>query len=128
MAKKVLSILETAHRATVEEQDDTILWLVHAMKGAGAALSVLLRGNAVGYAVRAQDASGLTFGGKAQTQPPRIAQDVSNLVGKGVEVWLVEDDAAERGLERGALVEGLKFVPRSGLPALFEQFDQVWSW
>lgn len=128
MAKKVLSIVSTAYRATIEEQDDTIVWLTHAMKGAGADLTVLLRGNAVCYAVRAQDASGLSFGDKKQTQPPRIADDLSKLVGKGVEVYLVEDDAAERGIERTEFVEGLKFVARSGIPALFAKYDLVWNW
>ena len=128
MTKRVLTIVETAYRATVEEQDDTVLWITHAMKGAGANLAVLLCGNAVNYAVRAQDASGLAFGDKKQTQPARIAEDVAKLGSKGVEVFVVEDDVAERGLDRTKLVEGLRFVRRAGMPGLFAEYDQVWHW
>jgi sulfur transfer complex TusBCD TusB component (DsrH family) len=128
MGKKVLQVIESAYRCTIEEQDDPVVWITHAMKGAGADLAVLLRGNAVNYAVKGQDASGLSFGGRAQTRPPRIDQEVGKLCGKGVEVYVVEDDAASRGLERGDLIDGIKTVSRSGLPKLFAGYDQVWHW
>src|SRR4026208_1242457 len=101
MPKRILQVVDSAYRATLEEQDDTVLWIAQAMKGAGGDFSVLLRGSAVNYAVRGQDASGLAFGAKRQTQPPRIAEDVAKLIEKGIEVFVVSDDLAERGLERG---------------------------
>lgn len=128
MGRKVLQVIEQAYRCTVEEQDDPIVWITHAMKGAGAELALLLRGNAVNYAVRGQDASGLAFGERKQTHPPHIDQDIAKLVGKGVDVFVVDDDAAARGLERGDLVEGVKGVARSAVPALFERYDQIWHW
>jgi len=128
MAKKVLSIIATAYRATLEEQDDTIVWLTHAIRGAGADLDVLLRGNAVNYTVKGQDASGLAFGGRRQTQPPRIVEDVAKLITKGVRVFLVEEDLVERGVERPDLIAGVEPVPRAGLPKLFAAYDQVWHW
>jgi hypothetical protein len=128
MAKKTLEVVETAYRATIEEQDDTVLWITQAMKGAGGDFTVLLRGNAVNYAAKDQDASGLRFGEKAQTQPPRLADDVARLVGKGVEVYYVEEDAADRGLTPASLIEGLKPVKRSGIPKLFDSHEQIWHW
>jgi sulfur transfer complex TusBCD TusB component (DsrH family) len=128
MAHKLLQIVESAYRATIEEQDDTVLWISHALKGAGADLAVLLRGNAVNYAVKGQDASGLSFGGRPQTQPPRLDEDVAKLVTKGVPVFLVEEDAAERGIEGTELVAGVEAVSRRELPALLERYDRVWHW
>jgi hypothetical protein len=128
MPRKILSVIECAYRATIEEQDDTVVWITTALAGAGADLAVLLRGNAVNYAVHGQDASGLSFGGRAQSQPPRLEQDLARLMGKGVPVFLVEEDAAERGIERTDLIAGVVGVARGRLPVLFEQYDQVWHW
>ena len=125
---KVLQIIETAYRATLEEQDDTVVWITHAMKGAGGDLDVLLRGNAVNYALRGQDASGLAFGEWRQTQPPRLADDVAGLIGKGIDVYYVYDDAVDRGISKSTLVEGLKSVARNNVAALLGSYDQVWHW
>ena len=125
---KVLNIVEAAYRGTLEEQDDTIVWFCHAMKGANADIDVLLRGNAVNYAVKAQDASGLSFGGARQTQPPQLANDLVKLKGKGVKIFVVEDAVRERGIEPTELIEGLDFIPRAKLAKLFGDYDQVWHW
>ena len=128
MGKKVLQVIESAYRCTVEEQDDPVVWITHAMKGAGADLAVLLRGNAVNYAVKGQDASGLSFGGRKQTQAAKIDREVAKLVEKGVEVALVADDAAERGLERTAFIDGVRTVSRGELPKLFAGYDRIFRW
>ena len=125
---KALNIIETAYRATLEEQDDTIVWLIHALKGAGADIAVLLRGNAVNYGVQAQDASGLTFGDERQTQPPELGADLAQLVPKGVDVFIVEEDLDERGIGRSELVDGLTPIGRGGVAVLLADYDQVWHW
>ena len=125
---KVLNIIECAYRATIEEQDDTIVWLSHAMKAAGADLAVLLRGNAVNYAVRDQNAAGLAFGAWRQTQPPRLAADIASLIAKGVAVYAMAEDLAQRGLEMDDLVPGLEQVTRDNLPGLFAAHNQIWHW
>jgi sulfur relay (sulfurtransferase) DsrF/TusC family protein len=126
---KVLNIVDTAYRATLEEQDDTIVWITAAMRtNAGAPVDLLLRGNAVNYAVRSQDASGLAFGDQRQTQPPQLAKDLEKLKDKGTRVLLVRDALRERGIDEGELVTGVEFVARDALAKLFDEYDQVWHW
>jgi hypothetical protein len=125
---KALSIIESAYRATLEEQDDTIVWITRAIKGAGADIDILLRGNAVNYGVKTQDASGLAFGEWRQTQPPRMAEDLSGAIAKGIAVFIVSEDLAARGLTQDDLIDGLQPVDRNGLVRLLAGYDHVWHW
>ncbi|HJU14945.1 MAG TPA: DsrE family protein [Stellaceae bacterium] len=125
---KTLSIVESAYRATIEEQDDTIVWLHGAMKGAGADLALLLRGNAVNYLVESQEAGGLAFGEWRQTQPPHLAADLAALAAKGVEICYVAEDVAERGIAHNELIAGARPVARTALAELLGQYDRVWYW
>ena len=82
---KALNIIETGYRATLEEQDDPGVWLSYTLKSAGGDVDVLLRGNAVNYAVEGQDATGLQYGTWQQTQPPRLADNIASMTPRG---WL----------------------------------------
>lgn len=129
MAKKTLNIVESAYRAVMEEQDDTILWLLAAMQGAGAEHTVLLRGNAVNYAVAGQGAPGLAIGGWKQTQAPRMDRDVIDLIeNRKMLVFVVEEDLAARGIERGELVPGVQPLSSKLLPKRMAEYELVSHW
>jgi predicted peroxiredoxin len=125
---KALQIVESAYRGTIEEQDDTIIWLSHAMKGAGADLTVALRGNAVNYAVKGQSAAGLAFGEWQQTQAPDIEHDLTSLMGKGVKIYVMEADLASRGISRDKVVDGVDLLSFDDFVDLIEESDRIWHW
>lgn len=125
---KTLNIIESAYRATIEEQDDTVIWITHAMKGAGADLTALLRGNAVNYAVAGQQAPQVSFGTWQQTHAAEIDQDLIALMEKGVAVFVAEEDLAKRGISLSELISGIKTVSREGILDLIENHDRIWHW
>lgn len=125
---KILSIVERAYHGTIEEQDDTILWLSHMIKNAGGDISVLLRGNAVNYGVMGQDASGLTFGAVSLSVPPTLDTDVINLIDAGVPTYVVREDIEDRGIRAEDLAQGLKLVGQNELVDLFDSHDAIWHW
>jgi hypothetical protein len=129
MAKKALNIVDSAYRAVMEEQDDTILWLLAAMQSAGAEHTVVLRGNAVNYAVAGQGAPGLTIGGWKQTLAPRMDKDIIDLIEKReIPVFVIEEDLTVRGIEPSELVPGVQLLSLSMLPKRMADYEIVSHW
>src|SRR5262245_58925039 len=125
---RTLQIVESAYRATLEEQDDPVLWITRAMREAGASFEVLLCGNAVNYAVVPQGSPRLQIGTWRQAWPPCPPADVAALIASGVPVHAVAEDVAARGLSAAALVADVSLIARASLPALFAGFGRIWRW
>lgn len=128
MAKKVLSIIDTAYRATLEEQDDTVVWFTHMLRQSGADITVLLTGNAVNYAVRRQQPPALRFGPAAIEFPPRLDRDLQQAAEAGVKLVLVRDDADVRGIPAPTLMPEVEQISREQLADFLNGFDLIWHW
>jgi len=84
--------------------------------------------NAVNYSVGGQDASGISIGGVSLSNPPKLDEDVAHLIKAGVDMYVVSEDVADRGISEEELVTGVKMVSRAGLAELFDRHNTIWHW
>jgi len=125
---KHLNIVSSGYRATIEEQDDTVVWITHCLRNAGAEIDMLLSGAAVNYPVRGQKVAPVTIGGRAQKHGPDVHGQVREFAGKGSKVYAVREDLDERAIDHRELLQEVELVSRDDLPALLSRYDQVWHW
>ena len=125
---KHLNIVSSAYRATIEEQDDTVVWISHAMRNAGAEIDLLLSGAAVNYSVRGQSVAPVSIGGRAQKHAPDVHAQVRDFCGNGSKVYAVQEDLDERSIDHRSLLQEVELIGRKDLPRLFSGYDQVWHW
>lgn len=125
---KILSVVERAYRGTIEEQDDTALWFTWTVKKAGASMDVLLRGNAVNYALPGQKFLPLTFGGVSFGNPPAVEEDLAHMKQEGIRLFAVKEDFDARGINTKSLLAGIELLSSRDLPKLFRDYNQIWHW
>jgi sulfur relay (sulfurtransferase) DsrF/TusC family protein len=53
---------------------------------------------------------------------------VAKLLAKGSRVYVIEEDLAERGIERDELTPGLTLLRAAQLPRLMADYGMVWHW
>jgi len=128
MSKKVLSVIDTAYRACQEEQDDAGLWFSSAVNNSGVDMAILLTGNAVNYAVKGHTTTPLSVGGGTVPHPFDPGQDIERLAEKGINFFLIREDAEERGIESEQMTGAVEAIPRSNLAKLVDSYDAIWHW
>jgi hypothetical protein len=123
---KVIGVIEAVRGARAGGEDDPAVRLAHATKDKGSDLHLLLRGEAVVYAARETYApdTGLSDAPGASLIHYQ-GGDVVDLIWKGVKIFVIGEDLADRGLAGEDIVGGLSPVSRAELPAFLERFDRV---
>jgi sulfur relay (sulfurtransferase) DsrF/TusC family protein len=64
-----------------------------------------------------------------RTQAPQLHADVTDLIDKrGVPVFVIEEDLAARGIDRGELISGVQLLSSALLPKRMADYDLVSHW
>jgi sulfur transfer complex TusBCD TusB component (DsrH family) len=91
-------------------------------------MTILLTEDAVNYAVRGQEGTGIKIAG-APVQPGFLIEtDVRSVQDARIPVYALREDLAERGIREDELITGVETLPRREFGKLVDRFDTVWNW
>jgi len=125
----LLCICDQGYRASVEEQDDTVIWMAHMLQREDdTTVTLVLRGSAVNYASQAQRSVGVRFGDWTQAHPANFPRDLTRFQEDGGRVFALAPDLARYGLADTDLVEGVTEVEAGGVTGLVAEHDFVSFW
>jgi hypothetical protein len=125
----MLCICDQGYRASVEEQDDTVIWMAHMLQREDdTTVTLLLRGSAVNYANQAQRSVGVTFGDWSQAHPADFPRDLTRFREDGGLVLALGSDLARYGLTETDLVDGVTTVKDVDVATLIIDHDVVSFW
>lgn len=128
MEGRVLAIVERAYRGAIEEQYANVLWLSHVLRRLRGDIDVLLRGNAVRYALRDQPHTQLTIGGRAVDTLPHYETEIRNLLQAGVLIYVSGADCDRFRVDRARLIPDVVELDPPAVARLFAGHAHVWHW
>lgn len=125
---RVLSVIDSAYRASLEEQDDAGVWFSSAVAKAGTDVTLLLTGNAVSYVAKGHNDKPLEIGGGKIAHPMDPNEHIEVAKKIGCEVFFIQEDAQERGIDPSVIMAGVEGISRANLVDFIEKFDDIWHW
>jgi sulfur relay (sulfurtransferase) DsrF/TusC family protein len=127
MPKKILSVLSHTEYGNLEDSDIGLFASAFAPV-AGQGMSLLLRDDAVNYALRGQDGTGIKIAGTVVQPGFMIETDLQSVNQANVPVYAVREDLTERGIKLEDVIAGVKLVSTKEIGRLVDQADVVWNW
>jgi sulfur transfer complex TusBCD TusB component (DsrH family) len=127
MAKKILSVLSHTEYGNLEDSDIGLFASAFAPV-TGSQMTMLLTEDAVNYAVRGQDGTGIKIAGGTVQPGFLIETDLKSVQEAKIPVYAFKEDLDQRGISPGELIPGVKLMSRQEFGKLVDQFDTVWNW
>jgi sulfur transfer complex TusBCD TusB component (DsrH family) len=127
MPKKILSVLSHTEYGNLEDSDIGLFASAFAPV-TGSQMTILLSEDAVNYAVRGQEGTGIKIAGGTVQPGFLIETDIQSVQASNVPVFALREDLATRGIEERELIQGVKLLSRREFGRFVDEFDTVWNW
>lgn len=127
MSKRILSVLTHTEYGNLEDSDIGLFASAFAPV-AKSQMTLLLSEDAVNYAVRGQEGTGITVAG-APVQPGFLIEtDVQSVPQADIPVYAFAEDLDERGISEAELIPGIRLMRRTEYGRFVGGFDTIWNW